>query len=158
MEMGEREPPRPVDPFSDSTRRVRRNLLVASFVAIALSVGGLTPQSINALGIEFGAVELTRLFWLLGSIVVFELVSFVACAVPEFQTWRLDIEHRRAELFRRVEPPRPAYQAESDTGRRVGLALQIEWAKWAHIRLAVDVALPVGIGAGSIACLVLAGW
>ena len=77
------------DPLSEVTRRERRLLLAVSTVCFAVSKAGLVPTKISALGIDFTQSDQKAIFLILGAIVVYLLLTFVAYAAADFIQWRI---------------------------------------------------------------------
>jgi hypothetical protein len=94
------------DQFSPATRTVRRNLLIASSIALLLGLPGITLGEFvgidlsgpNASSLAVGAVA---------AIAAFELVSFVTYALIDHSRWRIEPGATRVnaheELLRRME-------------------------------------------------------
>lgn len=91
--------PRPGDPreasplkdlgrFSDHTLRNRRNLLVASAIAIGVSLLEITAERIKFFGIELTKADTPALRWILISVVLYNSVSYFWHALNEIREWR----------------------------------------------------------------------
>ena len=59
------------DPLSAVTRGERKALLAACAVGLAISVGGLVPQKIEALGIAVSATQKENLLQILAGVIAF---------------------------------------------------------------------------------------
>tara|TARA_B100000780_G_C21014483_1_gene406360 strand:+ start:304 stop:522 length:219 start_codon:yes stop_codon:yes gene_type:complete len=53
------------EPFNETTRKTRRNLLVSSLIGVAISKIGLVPEKISAFGIDFSKSNQSALLTLL---------------------------------------------------------------------------------------------
>ena len=80
---------RVTDPLSQHTRGVRKSLLIASVIAIAVAKTGFIPTKISALGLEFSQADRGSMLWLIGAVVAFFLLSFVVSAFGDFMAWRM---------------------------------------------------------------------
>jgi hypothetical protein len=80
---------RVADPLSAHCRSVRKSLLLASVVVIAVAQAGFFPTKITALGLEFSQADRLSLLWLLGVVLAYFLVSFFILAASDFAAWRL---------------------------------------------------------------------
>lgn len=80
-----------VDPLSDVTRRERKNLLLVSFISLAVTLGNLVPQEITALGIKVSPSEQRNLFLLLASAVLYLMGAFIFYGHAEFQRWQANL-------------------------------------------------------------------
>ena len=65
------------DPLSDVTRKERRNVLIASTVALSVVLMGLIPSKVSALGIELGAPAQKSFLVLVAALVLYFLLAFV---------------------------------------------------------------------------------
>ncbi|MCC4616571.1 hypothetical protein LL972_11255 [Xanthomonas campestris pv. asclepiadis] len=89
MSIFEADVVRVTDPLTAHTRSVRKTLLTASTLALAVGMTGLIPAKIAALGVEFSKLDRNSMVLLLSGIVVFMLVSFVVTAASDFTAWRI---------------------------------------------------------------------
>ena len=80
------------DPLSETTRKERRNLLIASTIGILVAKMGLIPSQISALGIEFSAPNQQVFIQLVGFIIIYFLIAFVTCGLPDFFIWRKKLQ------------------------------------------------------------------
>ena len=80
-----------VDPLSDVTRRERKNLLLVSFLSLAVTLGNLVPQEITALGIKVSPTEQRNLFLLLACAVLYLMGAFIFYGHAEFQRWQANL-------------------------------------------------------------------
>jgi len=65
-------------------------LLVVSVLASGVSVTGLIPTKISALGLEFSATDRSALMYLLAVVTIYFLVTFLVYAVADFTSWWLN--------------------------------------------------------------------
>ena len=77
------------DPLSQHTRGVRKSLLIASVIAIAVAKTGFIPTKISALGLEFSQADRGSMLWLIGAILAFFLISFMVSSVGDFMAWKM---------------------------------------------------------------------
>lgn len=75
------------DPLTEETRRVRKALLGWSLVGVGVTVGGLFPTEITALGLKITPTNKAILFGLLGAVVLYHLVAFFAYAASDAARW-----------------------------------------------------------------------
>jgi hypothetical protein len=80
-----------VDPLSAVTRSERKNLLLVSFVSLAVTLGNLVPQEITALGIKVSPSEQRNLFLLLACAVLYLMGAFIFYGHAEFQRWQANL-------------------------------------------------------------------
>ncbi len=64
------------EPLHETTRKTRRNLLLASLVGFAMTLGGIAPKKVDQLGIEAKDIDANSLLILTFSIVIYFLISF----------------------------------------------------------------------------------
>lgn len=64
------------DPLSEITRKERRNLLAASFIAGFVGYADLVPSEINGLGITFSAIDQSLLLKAGAVVVAYFLLAF----------------------------------------------------------------------------------
>jgi hypothetical protein len=107
------------DPLSETTRKERKSLLGIGIVGIAIVKGGLVPNGITALGIEFTEANQKSLFHILAAIVIYYLVAFVLYAISDLTTWRIAFatalkETMNAPLEIIADPPKPPNLSEAE--------------------------------------------
>jgi hypothetical protein len=83
------------DPLAEETRRLRKALLVWCLVAAAITVGGLFPSEITALGLKVTPTNRSVLAFLLAAVLGYHLVAFVSYATADFARWY--VNHRSTE-------------------------------------------------------------
>jgi hypothetical protein len=86
------------DPISERSRRFGRWLLAVALVGIAMTWGGVVPESISFLGADFSGVEQERLLQLLAMVVAYSLLLFVGHAVPDWLAWKAHSDKGLATL------------------------------------------------------------
>lgn len=79
------------NPLSESARKARRTLLAVSALGIAIVWTGLFPEKIAFSGVEFAKVDISKLLWFLGAIIVFFLLEFLAYCIPDLQNFLLQL-------------------------------------------------------------------
>jgi len=65
------------DPLSDVTRKVRRNVIVTSTVALIMIYANLLPSKIDSLGIKFDATHQSILVQVMFFSLLYLLISFL---------------------------------------------------------------------------------
>lgn len=141
------------DPLSEGTRRVRRNLLAASFVGLAMAWADLTPTSISALGVEVAQIDKDRLWILVAAIVLYELVSFGLYGKMETGTW-LSFRPAVAKDFRKA-----SQETNDDMGEMLKqMSDQLGWLS--TLRVWWDYRAPLAIGLLTLVILIggATGW
>ena len=68
--------PRVLDPLSEVTRRERKALLIVSLIALAISLGGLVPTKIQALGVDLSVPQQDSILLLIALSVIYLLGGF----------------------------------------------------------------------------------
>jgi hypothetical protein len=77
------------DPLTEVTRRERRNLLGVSLVSLAITMGGLIPTQISALGLIVSTSEQAGLLILLALTLVYFLLAFLIFGFTDLNNWRI---------------------------------------------------------------------
>lgn len=77
------------EPFHETTRKVRRNLLISSFLGVVATKVGLVPSKIAAFGVEFTASNQQSLLIFLAIIIGCFLASFIVYVYSEFSAWKV---------------------------------------------------------------------
>jgi len=80
------------DPLREETRKIRKTLLVWSLVSSAVTIGGLFPNEVSALGLKVAPTSKAVLFGLIAAVVLYHLVAFVAYAASDAARWYLDLK------------------------------------------------------------------
>ncbi len=79
------------DPLSDVTRKVRRNVIVTSTVAIIMVYANLLPSKIDSLGIKFNDSHQSILIEVIFFSLLYLLISFLIYAVSDFLKWKISL-------------------------------------------------------------------
>lgn len=124
--------------WSENTRRQRRSLLLVSAISIIIVATGWFPTKISTLGIELDINDRETAFWILLSIQIYLLVTFLAYVVPESMYRNLKISYNLNKEGKFYYPWQMALV-------HMGL------------RMIIDFALPLLIATIAIFCLVWAG-
>jgi hypothetical protein len=74
--------------LSERARRERHALVLASAIGLTVSVTGLLPTKISALGIEFSIGDQAAMLKVLASIVAYLLTAFGVHAFADYTVWR----------------------------------------------------------------------
>ncbi len=75
------------DPLSDESRKVRKTLLMWSLLAAAITIGGLLPTEISALGLKISPANKTTMYWLVAAIIGYHILAFIAYASADAARW-----------------------------------------------------------------------
>ena len=87
------------DPLMAVTRKVRRNLLISSFIGLIIVTTGLVPTKINSLGIEL-STDQRDWFSIMTSLLIFYfLITFIIYAASDFIAWRISFNRTRLEFI-----------------------------------------------------------
>lgn len=78
-----------VDPLSDGTKKERGLLLGASLATFAVTLGGLIPKEISALGIEISDPEQASLMLVLSVVLAYLVMTFFIYALADYSAWRV---------------------------------------------------------------------
>ncbi len=124
--------------WSENTRRQRRSLLLVSTISIVIVATGWFPTQFSTLGITLDLNDRQTAFWILLSIQVYLLVTFLAYVVPESM-------YRNIKISYNLNQEEKCYYPWQMALMHGGL------------RMIIDFALPLLISTISIASLVWAG-
>jgi hypothetical protein len=80
------------DILSEVTRKKRRSLLIAAIVGIAMSVVGLVPTKIEAIGLTFSPSNLSHLLILVAAIIAYYLYGYLIYYRSDYKAWELKLE------------------------------------------------------------------
>jgi hypothetical protein len=149
------------DPLSETTRAERRLLLGANLVAIALTVGGLIPSEISALGVALTAKEQAGLLTVLLLVLLYFLAAFLIYGLPEWQHFKADDQLFRQRLAQFVKPyAESAKDTQASYDKLAEIFAATKDAKLAShyrsgrsLRIFFDFAFPLVTSAWSIALL-----
>ncbi|RZF83596.1 hypothetical protein EXT46_04700 [Pseudoalteromonas sp. CO325X] len=94
------------DPLSDVTRKVRRNVIVTSTVALIMIYVNLLPSKIDSLGIKFDATHQAILLEIIFFTLLYLCISFLVYSISDFLKWKISLtdlvlkeEHATVENF-----------------------------------------------------------
>ena len=127
------------DPFNETTRKARRNLLGSCAVGLVIIKAGLIPTKVSALGIEFTQTDQTALLRIVALIVLYYLVSFSVYAWSETVAYSVTL--------------RIAFKKSRGEGDRGGMWLPAVARMTSLIRLFLEFVFPIVLGIYS--CVVL---
>ena len=102
--------PRVLDPLSEVTRRERKVLLLASLMAFAISVGGLVPTEIEALGITLSQTQRDAMLVLVSLSILYLLAGFWIYSLADLRSRNVAIALGRQKIS-------PDLAAEMSTAR-----------------------------------------
>jgi hypothetical protein len=173
-------------PINQEARGQRRNLMVASAVALLVVELGLFPARISALGIEFGTPDRRSLLKALLIAVVFFLVSFMVNAVGDVAEWYWRLGQGLRAAVHVARPPTEEDEQALDNfvqdykvsnaaeqARMVSAVKEFElqkleakmwgrvvgvWKPAAYVRLGIDFLAPLALACWAIGALVCALW
>ena len=89
------------EPLNETTRKARRNLLLASIGAFLVAKVELVPQKISALGVDFGASNQEALVQLLLLVITYFAIAFVVYVVSEISAWRFLLASEKVEQIKK---------------------------------------------------------
>lgn len=160
------------DPLSAVTRAERKALLAACAVGLAISVGGLVPQKIEALGIAVSASQKENLLQILAGVIAFFVAGFVIYALADLRRRDAIAAQARGrvrpvmdEAMKQYRSAEEQWKGKSATDaaalfqdeRFLRLAALSDQAKLAQrvsrvgaVRVIFDIYLPIVIGFGTI--------
>lgn len=92
------EDTRVLDPLSEVTRRERKALLLVSLMALAISVGGLVPSEIQALGITLSQAERDSILVLISLSILYLLAGFWIYTLADLRSRDLAIALGRQKI------------------------------------------------------------
>lgn len=90
--------PRVLDPLSEVTRRERKTLLLASLLAFAISIGGLVPTEIEALGIKLSQTERDSILLLVSFSIIYLLSGFFIYSLADIRSRNIAIALGRRKI------------------------------------------------------------
>jgi hypothetical protein len=91
------------EPLHETTRKIRRNLLMTSVIGVVVTKVGLIPTKISVFGIEFSYSNQQALMMLLAVIIIYFGVSFLVYVYSELSAWKVllaskDLEEVREQM------------------------------------------------------------
>jgi len=153
-------PPTPADflgdPLNDVSRRERRNLLVASTIAVFTVHAGLIPKQISALGIELTSPDRSAFLILFAAVVIYFLVAFAVYGFADLLLWF----HKYHDYLEKAEIASQNW-TQDDQINYDELRRRVPSIAWlyriskpaAHLRIAFEFPLPVLVGLYAIYAL-----
>jgi hypothetical protein len=75
------------EPITDTTRKVRRELLISSAVGIVVVYAGLVPTKIDALGITLSPSNQASFRYVIAAVVLYFMVTFIIYVSSEIIAW-----------------------------------------------------------------------
>ncbi len=149
------------DPLTPVSRKARRDLLIASSVGILVSVAGLVPTRISALGVDLSLPEQKGFTLVMALTVLYFTGAFVSYGLSDFFIWRKQYQDYLERVDRQAENWDLSDQEAYDEMRlRVpDITWLYRWSKsLAFGRVLFEFALPLLIGFCSIITLLLKAW
>ena len=170
---------RVTDPLREETRKVRKTLLVWSLAASAVTIGGLFPNEITALGLKVAPTDKAVLFGLIAAVVLYHLVAFCTYAASDAAHWYVNMkstdwevntaafEKEKAELLARAKLSEADRESMAEHERQLGSLWRAEASDTqsrienavpyiSMARAVVEFVLPLVVGLGSFGLLVAA--
>lgn len=144
------------DPLSDISRRERRNLLIASSVAVLMGHAGLVPKKLSALDIEFSAPAQSTFLLLMAAIVAYFLLAFFTYALADFLIWR----KRRHDYIvsMKIAEDNMSYDEEIERDR-LNIPSEAWYFQWgprvAYARVFFEFVLPLLVGLYALTLLLI---
>jgi len=120
--------------LSDESAKAKRNLLAASFIAIAVSSMQLFPSKISALGIEFDSSNKKGLACLILLACAYSLSAFITYSSTDYLQWRSSILQNRLTY------------GIAATRSGMGYGTNLAHAFSSKLRLCVDYIFPICLG------------
>jgi hypothetical protein len=78
--------------FTDNVKKIRQNLMVTSFIALFITIGGIQIDPSSAIfGLKFKGLTDELLYYGLLVLIVYFLIHFVWCAYESLQEWEVRI-------------------------------------------------------------------
>jgi hypothetical protein len=149
------------DPLNPISRKARRDLLAASSIGILVSIAGLVPTRISALGIDLSLPEQRGLPLVMALVVLYFIAAFVTYGLSDFFIWRKRYQDHLEHVERFVEnldlSDQEAYEEMSRRLPDIGWLYR--WSKpLTYVRVFFEFALPVLVGVCAIVWLLITVW
>ncbi|EHI9242931.1 hypothetical protein J9100_004264 [Vibrio vulnificus] len=141
------------EPLTETTRKVRRNLLASAFVGIVIIKVGLVPKKISAFGIEFSEANQESLLALIAGITCFYIVTFLVYIASELTAWNIALRAEEIDDMTQYEDRVAKYEGDmqmAESSARKVSHLSIIAKPVFLVRLFIEVGLPVGISLWSM--------
>jgi len=74
-------------PFSDETKKIRRNSLLASGLCLFVGLTGEIPEKLSLLGVSFTSAQKNILGWFMFAVALYLFLHFVSVACIETAKW-----------------------------------------------------------------------
>jgi len=149
-------------PFSDETKKLKRNLLLASIVSSFIGFTKELPRSISLLGISIDSTKQILVGWFIFFITLYFFLHFLAVACPELARWLQPFyqsKYKKEELLKHpafditdfLDIPSPVDEydvssvvegAEYDAKYKAMGKLKILY-KFVYLKLFIEIILPV---------------
>lgn len=159
--------PRATDPLSDVSRRERRTLLTACTISLAISLGGLVPEKIDAFGITVNTTQAQNLYYLMAAVLLYLVIAFWVYSWADLKSREIEIKKAQALIQPEIDQIQTDLKAFKVDASNVMTVMQdprfrehmrrvdeMKLAKLAmrayRFRRILDVELPIVIGASSI--------
>jgi hypothetical protein len=90
---------RTAGPLTDTTRRIRKPLLLLCLIGVLMIKTGLIPERVTALGIEFTKTNQGTILLITGASLAYFLVGFVICVTCDLLVWLHALEASHWAVF-----------------------------------------------------------
>ncbi|MGI2104907.1 hypothetical protein ACRN9A_07010 [Shewanella frigidimarina] len=103
--------------FTDSVKKIRQNLMITSFIALFITLGGVSiDPSSTMFGLKFNGLDDSLLHKGLLILILYFLVHFIWCAYESLQEWEVRVTGAKEAFIRAdemdidesVKPPYPS--------------------------------------------------
>lgn len=133
------------EPFNETTRKTRRNLLAASVLGVVIAKVGLIPSKISAFGIDFTAANQQSLVLLLAFAIAYFGLAFIVYLYSELVAWQIvfrsqELEQLKEESHRRRDSLPDEEKWFHDRARFTYIQARPTF----FIRIFVELVVPVG--------------
>jgi hypothetical protein len=151
-------------PFSEETKKLRRNLLFASSVCIFIGLTNHLPSSFGLWGAKFDTQQQTVISWLLLSLTLYHFLHFFASASIELAKWIQPfyeglVAKKRAlkhpdydetdweELLREDDPDPEGIVAFAKIHAQIHVEKRLRYLyNFIYLKLFIEILLPIAIG------------
>ncbi|HCG7279380.1 TPA: hypothetical protein NJ358_000106 [Vibrio parahaemolyticus] len=90
--------------FTDSVKKIRQNLMITSFIALFITLGGVSiDPSSTIFGLKFNGLTDALLYKGLLILVVYFLIHFIWCAYESLQEWEIRVTGTKEAFIRAVD-------------------------------------------------------
>lgn len=103
--------------FTDNVKKIRQNLIITSFIALFITLGGVSIDSSSTIfGLKFNGLDDALLYKGLLILILYFLVHFVWCAYESLQEWEVRVTGTKEtficaddmDIDEAVKPPYPS--------------------------------------------------